>query len=210
MKKNNKTGVSKKSGSSSSSTSNTSLPKTIAIATNDARIFDVELEVARLFGIVNNLISYGFFDKDVGPVPLPMVSGETFELVLTWAREYVKNPRDPKTMIALNYSGENRHDQSADAGLPLKERTMFDLETWEFEFFGNLSSKKMTNLLNAANYLELIPLLDSCCKDVAQSIKSAMEVGGAQEVANSVIDFSKETPLCDSCKVKKENIEEDE
>lgn len=176
--------------------SSPSPPATVHLESNDGRIFTVEVEVARLFGIVRTMLDDSIITagvNEVEAVPLVHVSGPILELAVTWAKHHQKkNSLRPDQLkeegggdadSVVNSRGYH-FDQGAYRGQP-SLRSMYHVDPWDAQFLDALTPAKLQSLLEAANYLNIQQLLDSCCKMIARMIKNALGgPGGTEEVTS--------------------------
>lgn len=119
----------------------------VTINTADGQDFQVEVKVARMSVTLKDLI------EDAGianAVPVPNVDGQTFQKVIEYCKYHTENP----TPIPES---------------PLEKRTD-DISDWDQKFC-NVEQDVLFQLILASNYLDVAPLLDVCCKTVANSIK---------------------------------------
>lgn len=190
------TSNSQSTSSSVPTPSSPSPPATVHLQSNDGRIFTVEVEVARLFGIVQAMLDDSIITSgvnEVEAVPLVHVSGPILELAVTWAKHHQKrNSLRPDQLkqegtgdgdLVVNNRG-NHFDQGAYRGQP-SLRSMYKVDPWDAQFLGALTPAKLQAVLEAANYLNCQQLLDSACKMIAQMIKGALSSpDGAEEVTS--------------------------
>merc|ERR1711934_154701 len=145
----------------------------LVLKSNDNKTFEVEREIAEMSLTIKNLV------EDIGEaltdeIPLPNVSGTILEKVLLYCRHHHENPsQDDKK------SGE--------------------ISGWDKEFC-EVPQAILFDLILAANYLDIKPLLDLTCKTVADMIrgKNPEEVRSQFNIKN---DFTQE----EEEQVRKEN-----
>jgi S-phase kinase-associated protein 1 len=136
----------------------------------------VSLLVARMSTTISNML------EDIGadsPVPLHNVSSNILSLVVKYCEYHVENPEPPK-------------DEES------KEKTT-EVSPWDKEFL-SVDQSVLFELILAANFLDIKPLLDATCKTVANMIKgkSPEEI---RKQFNIVNDFTPE----EEEKIRKEN-----
>lgn len=128
----------------------------VKLKSNDSggepKVFEVPKEVAEMSLTVKNMID------DVGdggvpdvPIPLPNVSAKILEKVIQYCDHHHKHP----TPQSDDKKDEKRTD---------------DISAWDSEFC-RVDQATLFELILAANYLDIKPLLDLTCKTVANMIK---------------------------------------
>ncbi|KAH3674352.1 hypothetical protein WICMUC_003378 [Wickerhamomyces mucosus] len=155
----------------------------IKITTSDEETFKVERSIVERSVLLKHLLSdleYDETDEDAEPIPLPNVRASVFKKVLEWA-EHHKNTNFP-----------DDEDEDARKSAPIDE--------WDREFLKVVDQEMLYEIILAANYLNIRPLLDAGCKTVAEMIrgKSAEEI---RRTFNIVNDFSPE----EEAAIKREN-----
>lgn len=154
-------------------------PKTIIIRSSDGEPFTVEQKVAERSVLIKNMISDLGADDDDFEVPVPNVRASVLKKVLEWA-EHHKNTAFP-----------DDEDDDTRKSAPVDE--------WDREFL-RVDQEMLYEIILAANYLNMRPLLDAGCKVVAEMIrgKSPEEI---RRTFNIVNDFSPE----EEAAIKREN-----
>lgn len=92
--------------------------------------------------------------KDVGsdaPIPLPNVTAKILEKVIAYCKHHNEHPTT---------TSEDKKD----------DKTTTDILPWDQEFC-KVDQATLFELILAANYLDIKPLLDLTCKTVANMIK---------------------------------------
>ena len=117
-------------------------PTTVKLRSKQDQLFEVEKEVACRSVTVKNMVD----DTETlnAPVPLPMVDSKILIKVI----EYCKY-----------------HHKAESESLPEDEKNVWDKD------FVKVDDETLFNLILAANYLDIKPLLDLTCKTVADEIK---------------------------------------
>jgi len=113
----------------------------VKLKSKQEEVFEVEKEVACRSITVKNMVDDTGLDA---PVPLPMVDSKILIKVI----EYCKY-----------------HHKAEQESLPEDEKTVWDKD------FVKVDDETLFNLILAANYLDIKPLLDLTCKTVADEIK---------------------------------------
>ncbi|CAG8584522.1 6524_t:CDS:2 [Acaulospora morrowiae] len=122
--------------------------KTVKLTSSEGTEFKVERNVAEKSVLLKNML------EDVGEsdmaVPLPNVTGPILIKVI----EYCTHHRDDP-----NTSQEDENKKNSE-----------DIDDWDAEFC-KVDQGTLYELILAANYLDIKPLLDLTCKTVANMIK---------------------------------------
>ena len=113
-------------------------------------VFEVSREIAELSSTISNII------VDVGEIDSPIPLGNVSAPILKKVIEYCKHYHE--TSVAG--TGEDKKD----------EKRSDDISAWERDFC-NVDQPVLFELILAANYLDIKPLLDVTCKTVANMIK---------------------------------------
>eukprot|EP01120_Amphizonella_sp_Union-15-10_P000994 TRINITY_DN11061_c0_g1_i1.p1 TRINITY_DN11061_c0_g1~~TRINITY_DN11061_c0_g1_i1.p1 ORF type:complete len:165 (-),score=41.33 TRINITY_DN11061_c0_g1_i1:94-588(-) len=121
----------------------------VKLQSSDDKPFDVPMEVAQMSLTIKNMIEDICPDGET-PIPLPNVSGKILEKVI----EYCKHHH-------ANHTTDEKKDN---------EKRTDDITPWDQEFC-KVDQATLFELILAANYLDIKPLLDLTCKTVANMIK---------------------------------------
>ena len=136
----------------------------VTLCSSDGEEFVVERAVADMSATVKTLLA------DVGdaeaPIPLPNVSTRILSKVI----EYCKHHHEAGP--AASASGASATAAGAATGADDKkdEKRTDDIMPWDAEF-AKVDQATLFDLILAANYLDIKPLLDLTCKTVANMIK---------------------------------------
>lgn len=120
----------------------------VKLASQDGQDFEVEVRVAKMSDTIRNLI------EDAGTenaIPLPNVNGKILAKVVEYCEHHIEHP-----------------DPAKDDGD--KEKRTDDIAPWDLDFC-KVEQDELFELILAANYLDIKPLLDLTCKTVANMIK---------------------------------------
>ncbi|KAJ2907197.1 E3 ubiquitin ligase complex SCF subunit scon-3 [Zalerion maritima] len=123
------------------------------LATNDHAVIQVERQVAERSIVVKHMLE-DIGDEAVGkePIPLPNVNEAVLRKVLEWCDHHKNDP--PST-------GDDDNES--------RKKTT-DIEEWDQKFM-QVDQEMLFEIILAANYLDIKPLLDVGCKTVANMIK---------------------------------------
>jgi len=122
----------------------------VKLESSDEQVFDVPREIAEMSVTVKHMLDDVDADSDA-PIPLPNVTGKILAKVIEWAKYHHSNPDPP--------SDEKKDEKRTD-----------DIIPWDKEFC-DVDQPTLFELILAANYLDIKPLLDLTCKTVANMIK---------------------------------------
>jgi len=128
-------------------------PKKLKLATNDHSVIEVDRQVAERSVVIKHML------EDIGeeaataqPIPLPNVNEAVLKKVIEWCEHHKNDP-------ATNDSEEND-----------SRKKTTDIEEWDQKFM-QVDQEMLFEIILAANYLDIKPLLDVGCKTVANMIK---------------------------------------
>eukprot|EP00028_Trichosphaerium_sp_Am-I-7-wt_P003104 CAMPEP_0168517676 /NCGR_PEP_ID=MMETSP0405-20121227/6202_1 /TAXON_ID=498012 /ORGANISM="Trichosphaerium sp, Strain Am-I-7 wt" /LENGTH=163 /DNA_ID=CAMNT_0008537749 /DNA_START=127 /DNA_END=618 /DNA_ORIENTATION=+ len=123
---------------------------TVKLQSSDEKEFEVAVEVASMSQTIKNMLEDLAPESDT-PIPLPNVSGKILEKVIDYCKWHYEHP----THQADDKKEEKRTD---------------DIIPWDKNFC-QVDQATLFELILAANYLDIKPLLDLTCKTVANMIK---------------------------------------
>ncbi|CAG8581321.1 9600_t:CDS:2 [Diversispora eburnea] len=152
--------------------------KKVTLKSCDDVEFKVDIPVASRSILLKNMI------EDVGEtdqsIPLPNVNEKVLKKVLEWCEHHVNDPQPT-----------NDDDDS--------RRRNTEIDDWDQRFL-NVEQDMLFEIILAANYLDIKPLLDIGCKTVANMIKgkSPEEIRSTFNIVN---DFTPE----EEEQIRKEN-----
>lgn len=157
-----------------------SQPQYVYLVTSDDETKKVERAVAERSVLIKNIINdLGNDDGEGLKIPLPNVKSLVLTKVLEWANHH-KNTQFP----------DDEDEDSRKSAL---------VDDWDKEFL-HVDQEMLYEIILAANYLNIRPLLDAGCKVVAEMIrgKTPEEI---RRTFNIVNDFTPE----EEASIKKEN-----
>ncbi|CDH50008.1 s-phase kinase-associated protein 1a-likeprotein [Lichtheimia corymbifera JMRC:FSU:9682] len=149
---------------------------TVKLISSDNEDFTVDKEVAEKSVLIKNML------EDVGdsdaPIPLPNVTAKILRKVIEWCDHHRNDP-----IVAQDE----------------QDRRNTDIEEWDQKYM-EVDQETLFDVILAANYLDIKPLLDVGCKTVANMIKgkSAEEIRRTFNITN---DFTPE----EEAQIRKEN-----
>lgn len=155
----------------------------ITLTSRDGTSFEVPLCVAKMSELVKTMIPEDENDMtDMGSIPLPAVKDEVLSKVVSFCTHYQEKPMDAiEKPLKSNHIAEVVGDE------------------W-YANFVNVPQDMLFELILAANYMNIQPLLDLTCATVASLIKGKTPEEIRQRF-NIVNDFSPE----EEAQVREEN-----
>ena len=152
----------------------------IKLESNDGEMFTVDLDIARHFGTVKNMLEdLGMDEEDEEAIPLPNVNGATLKKVIEWATYHKDDPSLPE---------DENNKKKTDT-----------ISSWDTDFL-KVDQGTLIKLILAANYLDIKKLLDVTCKTVANMIKGK----NPQEIRN-IFNIVNDLTSSEEEQIKKEN-----
>ena len=122
----------------------------VKLVSSDDQEFEVEKKVAEMSVTIKNMLE-DMAEMADQPIPLPNVTGKILEKVITYCKYHDEHP----TAVSEDKKDDKRTD---------------DIIPWDQEFC-KVDQATLFELILAANYLDIKPLLDLTCKTVANMIK---------------------------------------
>ncbi|CBQ69042.1 probable negative regulator sulfur controller-3 [Sporisorium reilianum SRZ2] len=151
----------------------------VSLTTSDSEQFTVDRDVAERSVLIKQML------EDIGdtdqPIPLPNVSSNVLKKVLEYCSHHRSDPPAP-----------------ADDAEESRRRTT-DISDWDAKFI-QVDQEMLFEIILAANYLDIKPLLDVGCKTVANMIKGKTPEE-IRKLFNIQNDFSPE----EEAQIRKEN-----
>jgi len=155
--------------------------KTVHLVSTEGESFDVPLSVAKMSELVKTMITDDQDEEEAQEIPLPNVKTNILAKVIEFAQHY-KN--EPMTEIEK----------------PLKSANMAEVVQEWYANFVNVEQEVLFELILAANYMDIKPLLDLTCATVASMIKGKTPEE-IRKTFNIVNDFTPE----EEAQVREEN-----
>ncbi|GAA6002106.1 hypothetical protein JCM10207_003078 [Rhodosporidiobolus poonsookiae] len=177
----------------------------ITLTTSDGESFDVDKDVANRSVLVKNML------EDVGesdqPIPLPNVSANVLKKVTEREHGHLGGQVDderrtltgPRAQV-LEWCEHHKKDPEPLAeDLDDSRRKTTEISDWDAKFI-QVDQEMLFEIILAANYLDIKPLLDVGCKTVANMIKGK-QPEEIRKLFNITNDFTPE----EEAQIKKEN-----
>mmetsp|Transcript_20082 Transcript_20082/g.22349 ORF Transcript_20082/g.22349 Transcript_20082/m.22349 type:complete len:172 (+) Transcript_20082:76-591(+) len=159
----------------------------VKLQSSDEETYDVSPEVAQMSTTIKNMLEDLDTDGDTA-IPLPNVSGKILKKVIEYCNWHVEHP-SANDETKKEGTDENKTDEDG----------KLTIVKWDKDFM-NVEQEMLFELILAANYLDIKPLLDLGCKTVVNMMKgkSVEEIRKVFHIKN---DFTPE----EEAKVRKEN-----
>lgn len=153
---------------------------TVHLVSSEGETFDVQLNVAKLSELVKTMI-----DDDAGDeaqeIPLPNVKSTILALVVEFIRHHAAEPMN-------------------EIEKPLKSANMAEVVQEWYAGFVSVDQEILFELILAANYMDIKPLLDLTCATVASMIK-----GKTPEEIRKTFNITNDFTPAEEAQVREEN-----
>ena len=155
--------------------------RTVHLVSLEGESFDVPLSVATMSELVKTMIDEEQDEEEAQEIPLPNVKSAILAKVIEFQQQYKKDPMN-------------------EIEKPLKSANMAEVVQEWYSNFIAVEQEVLFELILAANYMDIKPLLDLTCATVASLIKgkSPEEI---RKTFNIVNDFTPE----EEASVREEN-----
>ncbi len=156
--------------------------KIVHLVSQEGESFNVKIEVAVMSDLVKTMID-DTVEQDAEPqeIPLPNVKGRVLAKVVEFCNHYVE-------------------DKMSDIDRPIKSANMHEVVQEWYARYVEMEQEMLFEILLAANYMDIKPLLELACATVASMIKGKTpeEIRKAFNIPN---DFTPE----EEAQVREEN-----
>jgi len=180
--------------------------KTVLIETDDSKLFRVAVEFATQMVTLGNMITdLDLANDEDSPIPLPNIAARSLQMVLQYIEHHWSHPLpayyfppDPtkKTLESVDQQGQKQIATSSSNNKKTEEeydyRRSDDVVEWDKEFVKKMSQQIMFEIILACNFLDYKPLLDVCCKTIAETIKNLGNPEAIRQYFNIKNDFTPE------------------
>ena len=155
------------------------MTEVVKLKSSEGTVFEVEKDVASISALVANMIEDSSLDEEI---PLPNVKTVILSKIIDYCKHHATNPPE-------------------DIQKPLKSQDLREcgVSEWDVEYV-NLEQEVLFELILAANYMDIKPLLDLTCATVASMIKGKTPEE-IRKTFNIVNDFTPE----EEAQVREEN-----
>ena len=157
--------------SESKETSN-EVNRIVHLVSLEGESFEVLLCAAKMSELVNTMIDDQYDDEEIQDIPLPNVKSSILAKVIEFQQHYQKEP--------MNVIEK-----------PLKSSNMSEVVQEWYSNFIAIEQEVLFELILAANYMDIKPLLDLACATVASLIKGKTPEE-VRKTFNVVNDFTPE------------------
>ncbi|CAG5074119.1 Similar to Skp1: S-phase kinase-associated protein 1 (Rattus norvegicus) [Cotesia congregata] len=126
----------------------------IKLKSNDGVVFKVDVEILKCSTTIKTMLeSLGEDETDEEvPIPLPIINSVILDKIIQWAIHY-------KNDLPFEENNEDAYSVKTD-----------DMCAWNAEFF-KMEQGMLLDLIEAANYLDIKPLMETICKTIAHKMK---------------------------------------
>ena len=155
--------------------------KMVDLVSQEGDNFQVEKKVAMMSELVKTMIPEDEDDAEQGEIPLPNVKSQILAKVLEFCKHYNEEPMN-------------------EIEKPLKSANMNEVVQEWYANFVDVEQEVLFELILAANYMDIKPLLDLTCATVASMIKGKTPEE-IRKTFNIVNDFTPE----EEAQVREEN-----
>ncbi|MFH4974426.1 hypothetical protein AB6A40_001135 [Gnathostoma spinigerum] len=145
---------------------------TLTLESSDGRVLSVPRDIAMLSETISSLIE-DVIPDDHTPIPLYSIDYETLKRVVSWMVRHSQEGPPPEVDV-------KKHDGIA-----------YHIRDWERVMFAAEERSDLFRMMNAANYLQISPLLKSSTAYVAEKV-SSLSVDEARDYLNLVDDYTPE------------------
>lgn len=150
----------------------------VKIVSSDKKEFLVEEKVANTFKVIEQMLETlraGERGDDASdqPVTLNNVRGDILKELIDWV---IQHKDDPDT---------------SDEEEQYRDRRTDDIPQWDKDFVSRWEKPVLYEVLQACNFLDLRPLLEICCKTIANMIKGK-SVEQVREILGLTSDYTAE------------------
>ena len=124
------------------------------------------IEYARMSNTIKNILDdiEDEDDADAPVIPVEKINYEIMKKVKDFCAKYAKDAKDPNAPNApIDLTEEEEEKQDFE----IRTRPLTEFE----RTYTKVPKKILFEMINTANYLDLKPMLDVCCKAVAEMIK---------------------------------------
>lgn len=157
---------------------------TINLVSKEGDVYEVPIDIAKMSKLVEETISDDMDDDDdasVKDIPLPNVRASVLAKVIEYCTHYATEPMDP-------------------IQTPLKSDKVDGLVQKWYADFCKVDRVMLFELVTAANFMDIKPLLDLTCLAVAVEIK-----GKSEEELRTMFNISNEFSPEEEAQVREEN-----
>eukprot|EP01040_Poterioochromonas_malhamensis_P005252 gene5252-5632_t len=126
--------------------------RTVHLLSQEGESFDVPLDVAKMSELAKSMIDDEQDENEAQEIPLPNVKSSILAKVIEFCQQHKANPME-------------------EIEKPLKSSNMHEVVDEWYANFVSVEQEVLFELILAANYMDIKPLLDLTCATVASMIK---------------------------------------
>ena len=156
--------------------------KNVRLVSQEGESYEVPLKTAKMSELVKNMIDEDQDEEETQEIPLPNVKSQILSKVI----EYTQHYNTVEAMVEIEK--------------PLKSANMHEVVQEWYASYVDVEQDILFELILAANYLDIKPLLDLTCATVASMIKGKTPEE-IRKTFNIVNDFTPE----EEAQVREEN-----
>jgi len=161
----------------------------VIIVSSDKKEFRVDLKVANSFRVIHDMLENlragdegEIRDAEDNSVAINNVRGDIMKELIAWVEHHKDDP------------------DTSDEEEQYRDRRTDDIPQWDKDFVNKWDKSTLYEVLQACNFLDLRPLLEICCKTIANMIKGK-SVEQVRDILGLVSDYTPE----EEEQLKKEN-----
>lgn len=152
----------------------------VILTSSDGRSFELSAKVAKLSQLVNEMIESDDDDGEALTIPLLNVNSDILQQVVSFCEHY-------------------HVEKMNEIKIPLKSKVEDTVQQWYVDFM-KVDNKRLFDLVTAANYMNIKPLLDLTCY-----IVSVMINGQSEEEIRRIFNISNDLSPEEEEQVRQEN-----
>lgn len=155
--------------------------RTVHLVSQEGEQFDVALDVAKMSELVKTMFDPEAPEDEVQDIPLPNVKTAILSKVIEFASHYKTEPMN-------------------EIEKPLKSSNMSEVVQQWYADFVNVEQEILFEMILAANFMDIKPLLDLTCATVASMIK-----GKTPEEIREHFNITNDFTPAEEAQVREEN-----
>ena len=140
----------------------------VKLVSSDGAAFVVEHSVAQLSGTIKNILDDIEDPGDRAEIPIDPVSGHILAKVVEYCKKHVEHEKALQAIADVDSQKESKEDKSTREESKREEESR--MKAYNTEFTAT-DQKTLFDLILAANFLDIKPLLNVTCEAVAMMIK---------------------------------------
>ena len=177
--------------------------RTIHLVSQEGECFDVPISVGKMSELVKTMIDEDQNEEEAQEIPLPNVKSAILSKVIEFTKHYKEEPMNEIEKVGTNnfsFVGGPVDNELIYFSQPLKSANMAEVVQEWYSNFIAVDQEILFELILAANYMDIKPLLDLTCATVASMIKGKSPED-IRKTFNIVNDFTPE----EEAQVREEN-----